>query len=118
LGNFNYFCMEITYRKNKLEKQCSNASEIKKAFGSNAKRVASRLDDILASPNLTILIQIAAANCHPLYGDKRGKWAIDISGNFRLIFEIADDPVPKTIGGIIDTSLITKICILEIIDYH
>ena len=110
--------MKIDYKKNKLKKQLSDASEIKKAFGVNAKRVSSRLDDITASPNLLVLMQIASANCHPLSGDRIGEWALDISGNFRLIFEIADNPLPKTPGGSIDTLLVKSICILEIIDYH
>lgn len=110
--------MEIDYRKNKLRKQCSDASEIKKAFGVNAKRVSSRLDEIRSSPNLAVLIQIPAANCHPLTGNRAGEWAVDVSANFRLIFEIADDPVPKAADGSIDTLLVTKVFIIEIEDYH
>lgn len=110
--------MKIEYRNNKLKKQFSNASEIKKGFGVNAKRVASRLDDIIASPNLAVLIQIGAANCHPLSGDRKGEWAIDISGNYRLIFEITNNPISKTEDGSINTLLVTDICIIEIVDYH
>ena len=110
--------MEIDYRKNKLRKQCSEASEIKRAFGVNAKRVSSRLDEITSSPNLAVLIQIPAANCHPLTGNRAGEWAVDISGNFRLIFEIADDPMPLKEDGSIDTVLVTKVGIIEIGDYH
>lgn len=110
--------MNIDFQKNKLKKQLSNASEIKKAFGVNAKRVASRLDDIISSPNLAVLIQIPAANCHPLYGERKGEWAVDISGNYRLIFVLAHNPIPETEDGSIDTLLVTNICILEIIDYH
>lgn len=110
--------MKIKYRKNKLRKQLSNVSEIKKAFGVNAKRVISRLDDIIASPNLALLIQIPAANCHSLSGDRKGEWAVDISGNYRLIFEITHNPIPETEDGSINTLLVTDICILGIVDYH
>lgn len=110
--------MKIAYHKNKLEKQLSSPSEIKKAFGVNAKRIASRLDDIIASPNLEVLIQIPAANCHSLSGDRNGEWAVDISGNYRLIFEIANDPIPKTKDNSIITLLVTDICIIEVVDYH
>jgi proteic killer suppression protein len=110
--------MNIDYQKNKLKKQLSCASEIKKHFGINAKRVTSRLDDLEASPTLAILIQIPAANCHQLSGNRTGQWAVDISGNFRLIFIIAHDPIPITEDNSIDTTLVTDIIILEIIDYH
>ena len=110
--------MKIEYRKNKLKKQLSNASEIKKAFGANAKRVSARLDDIVASPNLSVLIQIPAANCHLLTLNRKGEWALDISGNYRMIFEIANNPIPETEDGSINVLLVTEICILEIVDYH
>lgn len=110
--------MKIEFSKNKLKKQLSNTTELKKAFGVNAKRVRSRLDDIEASPNLAVLMQIPAANCHSLTGDRKGEWALDISGNYRIIFEITHDPVPITKDGSIDTLLVTDICIIEIVDYH
>lgn len=110
--------MQVTYQKNKLQKQLSSASEIKKNFGVNAKRVANRMDEIAASPNLAILMQIPAANCHSLTGDRNGEWALDISKNFRLIFEIANEPIPKTDNGSIDTIMVTDIRVLEVGDYH
>lgn len=110
--------MKIEYKRNKLKKQLSNASEIKKNFGVNAKRLSSRLDDIESSPTLAVLIQIPATNCHPLTGDRNGEWAVDVSGNFRLVFEIDHDPIPKTVDGGIDVQTVTNICILEIGDYH
>ncbi|MDD4107136.1 MAG: type II toxin-antitoxin system RelE/ParE family toxin [Prolixibacteraceae bacterium] len=110
--------MKIEYAKNKLEKQLGSMGELKKAFGVNAKRIGSRLDDIEASPNLAILMQIPAANCHPLTGDRKGEWAVDVSGNYRLIFKIQNNPIPKIQDGSVDAHLVTDICILEIVDYH
>ena len=110
--------MKIEYQSNKLKKQLSNASEIKKAFGANAKRISSRLDDIVASPNLSVLIQIPAANCHSLTSNRKGEWALDVSGNYRMIFEIAHKPIPLNDDGTLNPYLVTDICILEIVDYH
>ncbi len=110
--------MNIEYGTNKLKKQLSSASEIKKAFGVNAKKVSARLDDISASPNLAILIQIPAANCHPLTGDRKGEWALDISANHRIIFEIAHNPVPLKEDGSVDTFLVTILRITGTTDYH
>ena len=110
--------MEIDYKKNKLKRQLSQASEIKKNFGVNAKRIAMRLEEIESSPTLAVLMQIPAANCHLLSGSRQGQWAVDLSGNFRLIFELDHDPIPKRNDGSIDARLITKVCIIEIVDYH
>jgi plasmid maintenance system killer protein len=109
--------MDITY-SNKIKKKLSSPSEIKKAFGTMAKKVQSRLDDIIASPNLKVLMQIPAANCHPLSGNKSGEWALCISANHRMIFEINHDPVPKKENGEIETIEVTDIRIIETTDYH
>jgi proteic killer suppression protein len=110
--------MQIQYSSNKLEKQFSTASEIKKNFGTNAKRVSQRMDEIKASPNLSVLTQIPAANCHPLKGSRSGEWAMDISANHRMIFEIANEPVPFEENGAINKILVTNIRILKTDDYH
>ena len=110
--------MNIRYQKNRLKKKLSSASEIKRNFGINAKRVSSRLDDLNASPNLFVLIQIPAANCHKLSGDRAGEWALNISANHRMIFEIDHNPLPKNEDGSIDTQAVTDICVTEIVDYH
>ena len=47
--------MNIRYKANKLEKQLTELKEVKKRFGVNAKRVAQRMDDIRAAPNLQTL---------------------------------------------------------------
>jgi proteic killer suppression protein len=109
--------MNITY-SNKIRKKLSSSSEIKRAFGSMAKKVQTRLDDITASPNLKVLMQIPSANCHPLSGNKDGEWAVDISANHRLIFELNHDPVPMKDNGEIETIEVTDVRIIETTDYH
>lgn len=110
--------MKITYRNNKIKKKLSSASEIIKAFGKMAKKVQQRLDEIESSDNLDVLMKIPAANCHPLKGGRKDEWALDISGNYRLIFDIDHDPVPVVDSGEIDAISITDITIIEAIDYH
>ncbi|MGO3183803.1 MAG: type II toxin-antitoxin system RelE/ParE family toxin [Aequorivita sp.] len=110
--------MDIEYKRNKLRKQFSNASEIKRHFGTNAKRISSRIDDIIAASNLRILAQIPAANCHSLTGNRKGQWAMNVSPNHRLIFEIPNNVTPLTENDLIEMELVTKICIVEIVDYH
>ena len=110
--------MEIQYSSNKLKKQLSTASEIKKNFGANAKRVSQRMDEIESSPNLSVLEKIPAANCHKLQGSRKEEWAVDISKNHRLIFEIVNDPIPLIEDGSINKILVTDIKILKTEDYH
>jgi len=110
--------MEVNYKNNRLRKKLSSASQIKRNYGVNAKRVSQRLAEIEASDNLSILTSIPAANCHPLTGNRRGQWAVDISANYRLIFEIVNDPIPLINKNEINLKLVSKIRLVEIEDYH
>ncbi len=96
----------------------SSASEIKKAFGQMAKKVTQRLDDFYAASNLNSLLQIPAANCHQLKGSRRDEWAVDISVNFRMIFQLDHDPIPRNQDDDVITAEVTCIRIVEITDYH
>lgn len=110
--------MNIEYANNRLRKQLSNASEIKKAFGERAKMVSRRLDQISAAPNLAVLMQLPGAACHALTGNREGEWAVSISGNHRLIFVLDHHPVPKKQDKSIDTIKVTDIIITKADDYH
>ena len=110
--------MKIRYRNNKLAKKLENASAIKISFGDMAKKVSMRLDDIRAAPNLAVLKQIPQAACHQLKGDRVGEWAVSISGNHRLIFELDHDPIPLKEDGSIDEIVITDIVVTGTEDYH
>jgi len=77
--------MNISYKSNKLKKHLTDAKEIKKNFGINAKRVSQRMEDFNSARNLAVLMNIPGANCHPLSGKRDGEWAVDISANHRII---------------------------------
>lgn len=55
---------------------------------------------------------------HPLKGDRAGQFALDLWGSFRLVFEPANVPLPKLPDGGLDRTRVTKIRILEVVDYH
>lgn len=110
--------MEINYKNNKLKKQLGSASEIKKAYGQHAKKLVARLSEMEAAPNLGVLMQLPAANCHPLTGNRNGEWAVSISSNHRLIFEIANNSIPLKEDGSIDTVLVVAILLTGTEDYH
>jgi plasmid maintenance system killer protein len=110
--------MNLDFKTPKLKKSLTEARELQKVFGTIAKKLAQRMQQLEAAPNLAVLISYPSANCHPLKGDRKGEWAVDISGNYRLIFEINQDPVPKKDDGSVNTILVTDIRILETTDYH
>ncbi len=111
--------MNLDFKTNKLKKQLTDLAEMKKAFGTSAKKVSQRMEDMLASDNLKVLCQLPQANCHPLTGNRKGEWAVDISGNHRIIFQVDHDPIPEDETGGINRVLVTDIRIISAgEDYH
>lgn len=110
--------MKIAFKTNKLEKQLTKAKEMQKAFGTMAKKVNQRMQELISSQNVEILKTIPAANCHELKGGRKGEFAVDISANYRIIFEPDHSPFPVKDDNSIDCIRITDIKILGTEDYH
>jgi plasmid maintenance system killer protein len=91
---------------------------MQKAFGTMAKKVNQRMQELKSSQNLGILKTIPAANCHELKGDRKWEFSVNISWNFRSIFKPDHYPVPSKDDNSIDCIRITDIKILGTEDYH
>ena len=102
----------------KLEKQLTDPREMAKSFGQLAVKIKMRLKNLTDADNLVIMRTIPAARCHELTGDRKGELAVDVSGNYRMIFEPGHDPIPKKNDGGLNWEEVAKIQINEIEDYH
>lgn len=110
--------MNVEYKTKKLYKTVRDLKAIQKNYGTRAKKVNQRKEEIESSANLEVL-KIVCPNCHPLTGDRDGQFSIEISGNHRIIFEINHDEIPRTGDNQIDFSKVTDVKILDIgEDYH
>jgi proteic killer suppression protein len=111
--------MNISYSSNKLGKSVASLSVIKATYGTRAKLVNQRKNELQAAPTLQTMRNIPAANCHELSGNLNGKLAVDISGNHRIILEPNHDPLPLKEDGGLDWTQVTDITIVAIgEDYH
>lgn len=110
--------MKLSFKTRKLEKQLTDPAMMQKKFGQMAKKVNQRMKELRAADNLEVLMSIPAARCHLLHGDKKDCYAVDISGNHRLIFEPDHNPLPRKDDNSVDHLRITDIRILNTEDYH
>jgi proteic killer suppression protein len=110
--------VEIRFKNKKLEKQLTDTKEMVKTFGQMARKVNQRLKDLTDADNLAIMRAIPAARCHELTGNRKGELSVDVSGNYRLIFEPNHDPLPRKADLGLNWDEVTKIQINEIEDYH
>lgn len=110
--------MVILFGSKQLQKRCNSLKNAQKFWGDRrGMLVMRRLDEIADSDTLEILIQVHP-RCHPLKGDLKGLWSVDLEHPYRLIFEPATDPLPMLKSGGLDTGRVTTVRILKVEDTH
>jgi proteic killer suppression protein len=81
--------LEVQFRTRKLQKQYENSSEAERSYGKDvARKYIQRINIIKKSSDINELASLPGLHCHPLKGDRKGEWAIKLSGFYRLIFTL------------------------------
>lgn len=98
--------MRITYKSKKIEKVCTVASEAEKKYGLEmVAKIHQRIDEISSADTIEEMVQFKLGRCHPLKGERKGQYAVDLVQPNRLVFQKEGDEIQ-----------IAKI--MEIVDYH
>lgn len=110
--------MDIVFLDARDAAKFNSLKELSRSYGAeNARRILRRLDDLRAAANLETM-RTLPGRCHELKHDRAGQLAIDVRHPYRLIFEPANEPVPRKADGGLDWVGVTSIRILEVEDYH
>ena len=110
--------MHVSFVSDRLERDFLSEKALKRAFGDRAKRIMMRLDLLEAAKCLADVPATPPSRRHELKGDRAGCFAVDVTGNWRLVFRPNHDPVPLTADGGFDLQAITAITIVAVTDYH
>lgn len=81
--------MDVVFRTKKLER-CFKVSKVAFAeFGEVVgRRYIQRINIIRSSRNLEDLKAQRSLRCHPLKGNRKGQWAINLTNRYRLLFSL------------------------------
>ena len=108
--------MDILFKTKKLEKSCNDFNRMQREYGAKiAKLLHQRLDDLKAIKNLEVM-RMLPGGCHKLKGDRKVQFGINLTRNYRLVFESCESTSLNSYDG--DWSQIIAIEIIEITDYH
>jgi len=111
--------VDILFQDRKLGKVCNDDSLLAQKFGPvRAKLIKRRLYQCRAAENLEVLRSLPQVRCHELKGNREGTLAVDLDHPYRLIFEPANDPIPRKLDGGLDWTGVTAIRVLSVEDYH
>jgi len=81
--------LEVRFRTRKLQKQYQKAAEAEKAYGRKvARKYIERVNIIKQARDINELCTLPGLKCHPLKGNRQGKWAVKLTGPCRLIFTL------------------------------
>lgn len=98
--------MLVKYKNKSIEKVCKNAREAVRKHGAEmADRIHQRIDEIEAADSVEMMIQYGIGRCHPLTGDRKDQYAVDLVHPYRLVLEKRGSQVQIAM-------------IMEIVDYH
>lgn len=110
--------MKILFKTIKLQKACNSLVRCQKRWGPECgKRLMQRLDDIRAINCLTDAATLPG-RYHALKANRSGQWSADLKHPLRLIFEPANEPLPKLNDDSLDLTKVNVVRIIEVIDYH
>ncbi len=111
--------MDVYFRTSKLRKQTETIAIAQREWGERrGKLLRRRLDELAAATTLEMVRRLPGPRCHELTGNLKGKLAVDLDHPCRLLFEPANDPVPRKADGGLDWTHVTAITVLDILDYH
>jgi proteic killer suppression protein len=110
--------MKLSYKNNKLKKSLTTDKGIAKSYGTKAKKVKLRITQLENADNLEVISKLPVLRLHQHMGKGKGTWSIDIQENWRILFEINQDPIPTIEDGGIDLKAITIISIESVEDPH
>lgn len=98
--------MEVQFKNKSIKKICEDASAAERKYGRiMAEKIHHRMDQIRAADSVEMMLQYKIGRCHPLTGNRKNQYAVDLVHPQRLIFEK-------------NGSEIQIAYIIEIADYH
>lgn len=108
--------MEIFFKNKKMQKIFNDEKLLRKHFNKIADKIMLWMEVLVSAENLEQVPKLKPERCHELKGDRKGQFAVDLTSNYRLVFE----PIEKfyKLDGGLDLSRITAIKIISVEDYH
>ena len=110
--------VDILFLDARLQGLCESRKKATQTWGKKvADKLFQRLADLAAVGSLFQAFRLPG-HCHGLLGNLAGKYAMRLDGGYRLVFEPANDPVPRLPDSGVDVNKVTMIRIVSVEDYH
>lgn len=110
--------MGITFQDKKLKKYADDYNKCVKKLGqARADLYMQRIGDLYDAETLEDVRNLPG-HYHELVQNRKGQWACDLDGPYRLIFTPHERPIPTDANGKYIWIEIQGVEIIEITNYH
>jgi toxin HigB-1 len=109
--------MQVSIAK-RLAKVLNDDKLMQREFGVLAKPLRLRLAVLRNAPSLSHVSRSKPERLHQLIQDLDETFAVDIKDQWRLIFEVDHNPVPRTEDGGVDRAAVTAIFVTEVSNHY
>ena len=80
--------LKINYKSNSLERICKNYSMAQRKYGERmARLIHQRVYELQSADSVDMLVRYSIGRCHPLEGNRKSEYAMELVHPYRLIFE-------------------------------
>jgi proteic killer suppression protein len=112
--------MNILYKDSRLQKLFESNTDLQRQYGDQVTRALMRRINLLQSvPHLADPdLYSKPSKCHQLEGNRDEQFAVRVDGQYRIVFCVAHDPIPRKPDNGIDTIRVTIICIIELSKHY
>lgn len=101
-----------------LGKIINDEKALARKYGQLAGPIRNRLAVMAAAPTLDAVSRDKPERCHELTENRKGSFAVDLKGQWRLIFKPDHDPVPRKADEGVDLKSVTDVLVTEISDHY
>jgi toxin HigB-1 len=110
--------MDFSFATRRLRRELSDEGAMKRAYGERSRPLKNRLSVLAEAQSLAEVPRGPPDWLEQLKGDRDEQFSVVLTKNWRLIFEIDHDPIPRREDGGIALDRVTAIRFIEVVDYH
>jgi plasmid maintenance system killer protein len=110
--------IEVDWTDRKLRKAQMSDRAGQRLLGDERWSALKRRIRTLESADTLADLHGLPGNFHPLSVDLAGEWSANLSANWRVIFESAEEPLPTFRDGGLDQASVRHVRVLRVEDYH
>jgi proteic killer suppression protein len=110
--------LQVIFANERLKAELESDKAVRRRWGEPARRqLRARLDELAAADRLETM-RTLPGHVEELAGDRAGQLSLRLPDGQRLLFEVADEPIPRKSDGGLDWRMVRAVRVMGVENYH